>query len=261
MEILDGTVIAPAAPHIAADLGVAGGRGQRRDHRLRAHPGRADPDQRLADRPVRGPPGLRHRASRSSPLASVGCAAAANLPMLIATRVLQGVGGAMMVPVGRLVVLRTTAKTDLVRAIAYLTWPALVAPVVAPGARRGPEHLRVLAVDLRDQRAARAWPGCCWPAAWCRTCAPTSRRRAGLARVRAHRGRRRRAGGRPGGHRRRGDPELAVAAVALALAAVVARPRPCGYLLRAPRPLLDLRILRMRDLPGHRARAARCSGR
>jgi MFS family permease len=46
--------------------------------------------------------------------------------------VLQGVGGAMMVPVGRLVVIRTTAKTDLVRAIAYLTWPALVAPLVAP---------------------------------------------------------------------------------------------------------------------------------
>jgi MFS family permease len=38
----------------------------------------------------------------------------------------------MMVPVGRLVVLRTTAKADLVRAIAYLTWPALAAPVVAP---------------------------------------------------------------------------------------------------------------------------------
>ena len=52
--------------------------------------------------------------------------------MLISTRVLQGVGGALMVPVGRLVVLRSTAKTDLVRAIAYLTWPALLAPVIAP---------------------------------------------------------------------------------------------------------------------------------
>jgi hypothetical protein len=51
--------------------------------------------------------------------------------MLAATRVMQGLGGAMMVPVGRLVVIRTTAKTDLVRAIAYLTWPALVAPLVA----------------------------------------------------------------------------------------------------------------------------------
>jgi MFS family permease len=65
-------------------------------------------------------------------LASVGCALAVDLPMLTAARVLQGIGGAMMVPVGRLVVLRTTAKSELVRAIAYLTWPALIAPAVAP---------------------------------------------------------------------------------------------------------------------------------
>jgi hypothetical protein len=52
--------------------------------------------------------------------------------MLCAFRVLQGLGGAMMVPVGRLVVLRMTQKRDLLDAIAYLTWPALVAPVVAP---------------------------------------------------------------------------------------------------------------------------------
>ena len=39
--------------------------------------------------------------------------------MPISTRDMQGVGGALMVPVGRLVVLRSTAKTDLVRAIAY----------------------------------------------------------------------------------------------------------------------------------------------
>jgi MFS family permease len=65
-------------------------------------------------------------------LASAGCAAAVSMPMLVATRVLQGVGGAMMVPVGRLVVIRTTEKTDLVRAVAYLTWPALVAPLLAP---------------------------------------------------------------------------------------------------------------------------------
>ena len=45
---------------------------------------------------------------------------------------MQGVGGAMMVPVGRLIVLRTTPKVDLIKAIAYLTWPALVAPVLAP---------------------------------------------------------------------------------------------------------------------------------
>jgi EmrB/QacA subfamily drug resistance transporter len=65
-------------------------------------------------------------------LASLGCALSTSLPMLVAMRVAQGVGGAMMVPVGRLAVLRSTNKSELVRAIAYLTWPALLAPVVAP---------------------------------------------------------------------------------------------------------------------------------
>ncbi|MGV0745578.1 MFS transporter [Mycolicibacterium sp. XJ870] len=65
-------------------------------------------------------------------LASVGCALSVSLPMLVGMRVLQGVGGAMMVPVGRLAVLRYSDKSDLVRAIALLTWPALAAPVLAP---------------------------------------------------------------------------------------------------------------------------------
>jgi EmrB/QacA subfamily drug resistance transporter len=65
-------------------------------------------------------------------IASVGCAASISLPMLVAMRVLQGAGGAMMVPVGRLAVLRSSDKRDLVRAISVLTWPALLAPVIAP---------------------------------------------------------------------------------------------------------------------------------
>ena len=65
-------------------------------------------------------------------LASIGCAIAPTLTALTVARVVQGIGGAMMVPVGRLIVLRTTAKVDLIKAIAYLTWPALVAPVLAP---------------------------------------------------------------------------------------------------------------------------------
>ena len=47
-------------------------------------------------------------------------------------RILQGVGGALMVPVGRLAVLRTTPKHQLITAIATLTWPALVAPIIGP---------------------------------------------------------------------------------------------------------------------------------
>jgi len=50
----------------------------------------------------------------------------------IAARVLQGMGGAMMVPVGRLVVLHNTEKKDMIRAIAYITWPGLLAPVIGP---------------------------------------------------------------------------------------------------------------------------------
>lgn len=47
-------------------------------------------------------------------------------------RVAQGIGGALMVPVGRLSVLRSTRTSDLLRAIAWLTWPGLLAPVLAP---------------------------------------------------------------------------------------------------------------------------------
>lgn len=65
-------------------------------------------------------------------VASVLCALSTDLVQLTAMRVLQGAGGAMMVPVGRLAVLRVTEKKDLVRAIAWLTWPALAAPIVAP---------------------------------------------------------------------------------------------------------------------------------
>jgi EmrB/QacA subfamily drug resistance transporter len=65
-------------------------------------------------------------------LASALCAASDSLWSFTAARVLQGVGGAMMVPVGRLVVLRNTAKQDLMRSIAYITWPALAAPVLGP---------------------------------------------------------------------------------------------------------------------------------
>ncbi|MFF2429205.1 DHA2 family efflux MFS transporter permease subunit [Streptomyces mirabilis] len=65
-------------------------------------------------------------------LASLACAFAPNLGALVGTRVLQGVGGAMMVPVGRLVVLTGTAKRELPRMVAYIVWPGLVAPVLAP---------------------------------------------------------------------------------------------------------------------------------
>ena len=65
-------------------------------------------------------------------LGSLACAASGTLGALVAARFLQGMGGAMMVPVGRLVLLRTVPKHELVQALSWLTIPALVGPVVGP---------------------------------------------------------------------------------------------------------------------------------
>ena len=65
-------------------------------------------------------------------LSSLLCGISGSLESFVAARVLQGISGAMMVPVGRLAVMRATEKKDLVRAISLITWPGLVAPVLGP---------------------------------------------------------------------------------------------------------------------------------
>jgi EmrB/QacA subfamily drug resistance transporter len=65
-------------------------------------------------------------------IGSVLCGQSDSLSFLVCARILQGLGGAMMVPVGRLLLLRTAAKTELVAAMAWLTTPALLGPVVGP---------------------------------------------------------------------------------------------------------------------------------
>jgi len=65
-------------------------------------------------------------------LSSILCGLSDGLPTFTLMRIAQGIGGAMMVPVGRLIVLRSTAKADLIAAIAYITWPALAAPMLGP---------------------------------------------------------------------------------------------------------------------------------
>jgi EmrB/QacA subfamily drug resistance transporter len=64
--------------------------------------------------------------------ASILCGLCHTLTQFTLARILQGVGGAMMVPVGRLIVLRATPKEKLAEAIAYITWPGLTALVVGP---------------------------------------------------------------------------------------------------------------------------------
>ncbi|HSD92785.1 MAG TPA: MFS transporter [Methyloceanibacter sp.] len=65
-------------------------------------------------------------------LGSAACGFAQGLPDFVLYRVIQGMGGAMMVPVGRLVILRTVPKAELISALAWLTIPALMGPVIGP---------------------------------------------------------------------------------------------------------------------------------
>src|SRR3954464_3232855 len=65
-------------------------------------------------------------------IGSIGCALSSSVPHFVISRILQGAGGAMMTPVGRLVLLRSIDKSALVNAMAWVTVPALVGPVIGP---------------------------------------------------------------------------------------------------------------------------------
>ena len=65
-------------------------------------------------------------------LASILCGVSVNVPMLVAARVLQGISAAMMMPVGRLVVIRTFAKSELLAALNFVVLPALIGPLLGP---------------------------------------------------------------------------------------------------------------------------------
>ncbi len=65
-------------------------------------------------------------------LSSVLCGLAVNVPMLVAARVVQGIGAAMMMPVGRLAVIRTFPKAELLTAMNFVIIPALIGPLLGP---------------------------------------------------------------------------------------------------------------------------------
>jgi EmrB/QacA subfamily drug resistance transporter len=65
-------------------------------------------------------------------LGSIGCALSGSLSDFVIARIVQGMGGAMMTPVGRMVLVRTIPKRELVGAMAWVTTPALIGPVLGP---------------------------------------------------------------------------------------------------------------------------------
>lgn len=65
-------------------------------------------------------------------IGSLLCGLAVNLPMLVASRILQGIGGAMMTPVGRLALVRTFPRSEMITAMNYVALPALIGPLIGP---------------------------------------------------------------------------------------------------------------------------------
>src|SRR5260370_32864611 len=65
-------------------------------------------------------------------LGSIGCAVSSSLTDFVVARIVQGMGGAMMTPVGRLVLIRSVDKRALIDAMAWVSMPALVGPVMGP---------------------------------------------------------------------------------------------------------------------------------
>ncbi len=131
MEQMDSTIIATSLPDIAADLGTS------------------PIALKLAFTtyflgltvvlPITGWAADRFGAKHIFRLAivvftvgSVACGFADSLGWLVAARATQGVGGALMVPVGRIILLRAVKKSELLNAISWLTIPALVGPVIGP---------------------------------------------------------------------------------------------------------------------------------
>ena len=169
MELLDGTVIATAAPRMARSFGVASADiGIAITAYLLTVAVLIPLSGWLADR--LGARRVFVAAIAVFTVASALCAISTSLLELTLLRVLQGIGGAMMVPVGRLVVMRSTAKNEVIAAVAYLTWPALFAPVIAPvigGVLTTYASWRwIFLINVPLGRARRS----CWRFGWCPTC-------------------------------------------------------------------------------------------
>jgi EmrB/QacA subfamily drug resistance transporter len=131
MEQLDATVLATALPTMARDFGVgAPVMSIALTSYLLSLAIFIPASGRIADR--FGSRSVFRSAIVIFMTGSILCALSPNLVLLVLARLLQGVGGAMMIPIGRLVIMRSVARKDLVSAMSWFLAPALVGPLVGP---------------------------------------------------------------------------------------------------------------------------------
>ena len=131
MEQLDSTIVNTAVPSIAASLQVSalGLKGVVTSYILSLAvciPVSGWMADRFGTRHVFG------SAVALFTLASVLCGVSVNVPMLVASRILQGMAAAMMMPVGRIMVIRSFAKSELMVAMNFVIVPALIGPLLGP---------------------------------------------------------------------------------------------------------------------------------
>ncbi|MDR3508823.1 MAG: MDR family MFS transporter [Caulobacteraceae bacterium] len=131
MEQMDATILATALPTMARDFGVpATHLSSALTSYLLALAVFIPASGRMADR--FGSKTVFRLAILLFLAGSILCGQAHSLTLLIAARFIQGIGGAMMIPIGRLVLLRSVAKEDMVQAMSWLIIPALIGPIVGP---------------------------------------------------------------------------------------------------------------------------------
>jgi EmrB/QacA subfamily drug resistance transporter len=131
MEFVDSTVLATALPTMARDFGV---RPQEMSVALTSYllalaifiPASGKIADRFGSRTVF------RSAILLFVLGSLACGQSPTLETMVVARFVQGIGGAMMIPVGRLVLLRSVAKRDMVNAMSWLLVPALIGPILGP---------------------------------------------------------------------------------------------------------------------------------
>ncbi|MDB5739156.1 MAG: hypothetical protein JWP16_196 [Alphaproteobacteria bacterium] len=131
MEQLDGTVLATALPSMAHELGVsAPSLSIALTSYLISLAIFIPVSGRIADR--FGARTVFRAAIIAFILGSIACASAPNVAFLVAARFFQGIGGALMLPVGRLVLMRSVEKRDLIQATSWVLIPAIVGPILGP---------------------------------------------------------------------------------------------------------------------------------